>query len=184
MSSEKNKKTKVLEINNNIETSLNEITNVEKLITKIIGDENFDKLNNLTNRQSKNKNALNLEDNCYEFISVDIDTIEPYSNLITEKEFFNIVEANKKRSYKRAGIYQQSLYSRYIEAKREQDSGYIKDILNKAIILRKNINETETLMRNKPFMREWRRNFGKVSPIYILKKTGKMKQINIIRRMV
>lgn len=105
-------------------------------------------------------------------------------NQICESEFLNIVEANKKHSYKRAGLYQQSLFGRYLEAKKEKDDGYIHDIFEKAVCLRNNLNEIKKLMEVKAFRKEWRKNFGKITPESILKRTGSMRLINTIKNTV
>ena len=180
---EKKKKTKVIELNKDVETSLNEITNIENYISQIISEDNFNKLNNLTVKENKNKKYFKYEENYYDFIALDIDSLEKYNNTLSEKEFFKIVEANEKRNYKRAGIYQQSLYSHYKQAKKEKDEGYIKDILRKAIIFKNNMNKTKQLETNKKFMKEWRKNVGRINPTTLLKTTGKMRQIEIIQEM-
>lgn len=178
----KEKKVKVIEANKNIETNLNEITNIENYISQIISEDSFDKLDGLTNRKSKNRNYFKYEDKYYDFISLDIDSTQIEENSISEKEFFKIVESNNKRSYKTAGRYQQSLFSHYMKAKSENDEGYIYDIFRKAIILRKNINKVKKLQKNKLFMKAWRRNFGRINPITELKSSGNMRKIEIIRQ--
>ena len=83
---------------NNVQTDFNEISNIENFISKILGEENFDKLNHLKNDKNiTNRNKFNNEVNSsLEFISIDSNSIKPYLNLISEKEFFKIVGASKK----------------------------------------------------------------------------------------
>ena len=57
---------------------------------------------------------------------------------------------------------------------------YILDILNKAIVFENNLNYVKVLMNDKSFMKAWRRNFGKESPINIFKESGNLRKINII----
>ncbi len=180
---EKGKREKVLEINKNIETNLNEITNIENYISQIISDDSFDKLDNLTNQKSKNRTYFKYEENYYDFISLDLDSLAEYKDTISEKEFFKIVEANNKRIFKTSGKYQQSLYSHYKQAKEENDEGYISDIFKKAIILKNNMNKVKQLQKNKFFMKEWRKNVGRINPITELKKTGNMRKIEIIKEL-
>lgn len=171
---------------NNVQTDFNEISNIENFISKILGEENFDKLNHLKNDKNiTNRNKFNNEVNSsLEFISIDSNSIKPYLNLISEKEFFKIVGASKKGLKKTSGKYQESLYSHYIQALAENDEGYISDVLKKAMILRENINETEELMKNEVFRKKWKENFETMDPVYVLKNTGSMKRINVIRRSI
>ena len=110
-------------LNENIEKDLN----IESYIGEILDNTNFDSLNFLRVHESeKNKRiaeANGLEN--AEFISIDEDSLAPYASMISEKEFFKIVGANKKSIYKRSGKYQESLYSNYLEAKKELDEGYM-----------------------------------------------------------
>ena len=82
----KNKKT-VCEID--IETSLNEVNNLENYIGNFLDNENFSKLNFLS--EEEERQSINIDDTTAEFVSIDIDSLAPYSKLITEKEFFKIV---------------------------------------------------------------------------------------------
>ena len=81
-------------------------------------------LNNCT------KSTLSLANNKgqLEFISLDRNSFMPSSMQLTEEEFFNIVGATKKGISKKSGRYQESLYGHYLEAKQNNDSGYISDI--------------------------------------------------------
>ena len=169
-------------LNKNIEKDLN----IESYIGEILDNTNFDSLNFLRIHESE-KNRKLIEANGLEnaeFISVDIDSIVPYSSMITEKEFFKIVGANAKTIYKRSGKYQESLYSNYLEAKMEQDKGYIVDVLAKAITLRNNIEYAESLTKDVKFMREWRRNFGKETPVNDVKNSGSLRRINIVKERI
>ena len=166
----------------NIEKDLN----IESYISEILDNTNFDSLNFLRIHESE-KNRKLIEANGLEnaeFISVDIDSIAPYSSMITEKEFFKIVGANAKTIYKRSGKYQESLYSNYLEAKMEQDKGYIVDVLAKAITLRNNIEYAQSLTKDVKFMREWRKNFGKETPVNDVKNSGSLRRINIIKERI
>ncbi len=167
-----------------IEGEVNKIENyVEEYVCQILENENFDSLNHLqaNKRENKNlKNSNNVDD--FTFISKDKDSLSPYSSLITEKEFYNIVEANEKDCYKNSGIYQQCLYSNYKYAVEINDKGYIKDVLEKAIIFNHNKGFVKALMSDKKFMKEWRRNFANYTPLAELKNTGTLKRINIILR--
>ena len=167
-----------------IESEVNKIENyVENYVCQILENENFDAMNHLQARKSENRNLKN--SNCVEdftFISKDIDSLTPYSSLITEKEFYKIVEANDKDCYRRSGIYQQCLFSNYKYAVEIKDNGYIEDVLKKAIIFNHNRTFVKALMQNKKFMKEWRRNFANYTPLAELKNTGSLKRINIILR--
>lgn len=151
---------------NNIETDLDEITNVEEYIYQIIGNNGFYGLN----KTSENTERIN-----YDFISV--------RKEISEEEFFRIVNSDGKRCRPSAGLYQQSLFGRYLEAKKEEDFGYIHDIFEKAIEFKNNMEKIKKLKKNKAFMREWRNNVGKTSPEFELKNSGSMRKINIIENI-
>ena len=161
---------------NNIEINFEEINTVENFISEIMMEDNFYKLNSIIQNEGTEKYGyFNAE-----FITVNRDALAPYSNTISEKEFFRIVGVNKTGFSKRSGKYQESLYSHYIRAIAENDNGYILDILNKAIVFENNLNYVKVLMNDKAFMKEWRRNFGKESPLKIFKESGNLKKINII----
>lgn len=167
------KEVSITEVNNNIETSLDEITNVEEYISQIIGNCNFYKLNDLTDYDSS---YTNKDEKTYDFISVTAETIN-------DQEFFEIVDSNGKECKKTSGLYQQSLFSRYLEAKEQDDWGYIHDIFQKAIEYRDNLERIKELRKNKKFMKEWRQNVGKINPESELKNTGSMRKIHIIESL-
>ena len=183
----KNTEVKTLDISN-IETNLDEINTVENYISQILIEDNFNKLNYLQNRKSQNESSgyfnpsFKIESNNgnLEFISIDMNSFAPYSTIMSENEFFRIVGLTKKGMSARSGKYQESLYSFYMEALKENDNGFISDILNKARIFENNLNYVKRLMKNKSFMKEWRKNFGKESPITIFKNSGSLRKINII----
>lgn len=175
-------------LNENIENSLN----IEKYIGEILNNENFDGLNFLRVSESQRQrtaieeriiNSNEKLENA-EFISVDINSLAPYSSLITEREFFAIVGANSKNIYKRSGRYQESLYSNYLEAKRERDEGYIVDVLAKAIVLKNNIEYARSLSQNPKFMKEWRKDFGRITPESEVKNSGTTRKLNIVKSRI
>ena len=164
------------------------LDNVERFIGNILENDNFNELNYLQVQKNPNIgfNIINRETNDLmeaEFITFDMDSLAPYSNLITEKEFFRIVGANEKGIYKKSGLYQESLYNHYLEAKLECDKGYIEDVLKKAIVFEHNKRFIKYLMKDPIFMREWRRNFGSISPLTEFKNTGSLKKINTIKNL-
>lgn len=151
---------------------------VENYVCKILEAENFNGLNYLRARKSTNNNIIRSGD--YEFISVDTSAFAPYSTNISEKEFLKIVEANIEEPHKRSGRYQRHLFSNYKRAVELEDNGYIEDTLKKAIELKQNMTYAKVLMKNKRFMKEWRRNFANYTPLAELKDSGRMRKINII----
>lgn len=165
-----------------IEASLKETNSLEKYIGSILENENFNSLNYLQVQKGTN-NRLRIVDNA-ETITINIDSLAPYSTLITEKEFFRIVGASPNRIYKNSGLYQEKLYGRYLEAKSLEDKGYIEDVLRMAIVLENNIKFVKTLMADRRFMKEWRKNYGSLSPLFELKNTGKLKKINRIQNII
>lgn len=169
--------------NIDIETSLSEISNVENYISNILENENFDRLNHLKGQKSLNSTVI-IKNATAEFITIDIDSLSPYSELITEKEFFRIVGSNGKTIYKRSGHYQEHLFCNYMKAKEEQDKGYIEDVLRKAIVFDYNSKYVKSLSENKKFMREWKKNFGKCSPLFEFKNSGSLKKINTIKNII
>ncbi|MBE7704228.1 MAG: hypothetical protein E7Z90_00280 [Cyanobacteria bacterium SIG29] len=176
----KNKKT-VCEID--IETSLNEVNNLENYIGNFLDNENFSKLNYLSDEEERQ--SINIDDTTAEFVSIDIDSLAPYSKLITEKEFFKIVgSSNGKTINKRSGLYQESLFGHYLEAKALKDEGYIEDVLKKAVILKYNESYVKSLMNSKKFMKEWRKNFGNFSPLKELRQSGNLRKINTIKNSI
>ncbi len=173
-----------------VSIDFNEVNAVENIISKILDEDNFNKLNNLQNNQNSSYFNINsglkiVENNeNIEFIAVDKDNIAPYSQIISEKEFFKIVGRTKKGLSKRSGKYQESLYEFYIKAVQEADNGFISDVLNKAVIFNNNLNYVKSLTKNKKFMSEWRKNFGKETPVNIFKNSGNLRKINIINERI
>ena len=163
-------------IENNIEIEFDEINTVENFISEILVEDNLYKLNSIIRDEETEKYSyFNAE-----FITINKEAIAPYSNTISEKEFFKIVGVNKTGFSKKSGKYQESLYSHYIRAVAENDNGYILDILNKAMVFENNLNYVKTLMNDKSFMKEWRKNFGKEKPINVFKESGNLRKINIV----
>ncbi len=160
----------------------NEIVGAEKYISKFMNDSNFENLNYL----KKNRQNLGLSVNNYcfarniEFISVNNEINTPYYNLMSEKEFFKVVGYSHNKLSQRCGFYQKSLFGHYLQAKAQHDNGYISDVLKKAIVLRNNIYYVKELMNNELFMKKWHRNYGRKSPLSVLKHSGNMTLINII----
>lgn len=172
--------------NENTVCSIDEISGVENYIEEILNNTNFDNLNFLTAQKSKNQNIKiksGINENS-EFISINSNSMFPYARLISEKEFLKIVGAGKKGIHKKSGYYQESLYSNYMEAKKECDEGYISDVLSKAILLRNNINYAKLLMKNRKFMKEWRNNFGNETPLSDVKNSGSIRRITIIKSRI
>ncbi len=161
----------------------NKIENyVEDYVCKILEAENFNSLNYLKARKSENKGVIKSGD--LTFLSVDTSAFAPYTTSITEKEFLKIVEANIEASYKRSGRYQRHLFAHYKKALELEDNGYIEDVLRKAIDLKQNITYAKVLMKNKKFMKEWRRNFANYTPLAEIKDSGGMRKINIILQRI
>lgn len=171
---------KKLAIRNNTEASINEVNTVENFISEILLEDNFYQLNSIIKTEEiEEYNYFKPVENI-DYISVNKDALAPYSNTISEKEFFRIVGVNKTGFSKRSGKYQESLYSHYLQAVAEDDKGYLLDILGKAIVFENNLNYVKMLMKDKHFMKEWRRNFGKESPVNVFKHSGDLRKINIV----
>ena len=170
---------------NNIDVNINAIKEVQTLISDAFYDKTFNKMNYMYN-SSLNSNTepqimLSAINGNLEFISVNKNSLAPYSNILEEEEFFKIVGKVKNGISKKSGKYQEHLYGLYLKAKEENDNGFISDILNKAVVFRNNLNYVKTLSKNKLFMKEWRKNFGNESPVYIFKNMGNLKLINIVK---
>lgn len=171
---------KRLAIRNNTEITLDEVGTVENFISEMLLDDNFYRLNSTLKSDETEKYSYFKPSENMDFISVNRDALAPYSNTISEREFFRIVGVNKSGFSKRSGKYQESLYSHYIQAIAENDMGYVSDILNKAMVFENNLNYVKMLMKNKTFMKKWRRNFGKETPISVFKHNGDLRKINIV----
>lgn len=168
---------------NNFECKINELDNVEVFISKIVSNENFLKLNNSSLEENKNElyGSNKISGN---FIAVNINSLKPFQSIMSQEEFFEITNANKKGISKKAGKYQEKLYGNFINAVNECDEGYISDVLNKAKIFKQNKLEIEALITNKKFIKEWRHNFGNLSPLTVINNTGNMHKINYIRNII
>ena len=172
-----------------VELELNNTNNVENIISRILAEDNFNRLNYLQNKKGANESKslfktdikiFNNEENL-EFVTVNNNSLAPYAQIMNEKEFFKIMGCTKKGLSKRSGKYQESLYGYYNEAVAAKDEGYISDILTKAVVFENNLNYVKSLMKNKRFMKEWRKNFGKESPVTIFKNSGNLRKINIVK---
>lgn len=170
------KEVSVLNVKNDIEADLYEIADVEQYISQIVETKEFYQFEKIKNYTENNSSIVEENTNSYEFVSVNTETI-------TKEEFFEIVESNEKRNFATAGLYQQSLFGRYLEAVKENDQGYIQDIFEKAVDFRDNMERIKQLRKNSNFMKEWRQNVGRTSPESELKRTGSMRKINIIEQM-
>ncbi len=176
----------------NTDINLAEINTVEGYISQILFEENFNKLNNIQNRKSLqikensflSKFKINSESGNIEFISLDMNSIAPYSTIMNEEKFYKIIGKTKRGLSLRSGKYQESLYGFYLKAKEEKDEGFISDVLSKAVVFENNLNYVKSLMKNRLFMKEWRKNFGKESPLKIFKESGNLRKINIINEQI
>lgn len=171
----------------NIEATLNELNKSDEYIPVIMED-NYRRVNltqNLSeNYEFKKTFSLKLDKVNLEFISVNSNSMAPFANIINENDFLKIVGATKKGISKRSGRYQESLYGYYLRALNESDEGFLSDVLNKAVIFDNNLKYVKSLMKNKIFMKEWRRNFRKETPVNIFKNNGNLKSINMIKERI
>ena len=179
---------KTLTTNNivKIDVDLNEISAVQDVISKVIedfGQSDYFKKSAL-NACAKSTLSLSNNKGNFEFISLDASAFLPSSMQLTEEEFFKIVGATKKGISKRSGRYQENLYGHYLQAKKENDFGYLSDVFSKAVIFKNNVSYVQTLMKKEAFMKEWRKNFGHQSPLSFLKNTGSLKQVNIVNERI
>ncbi len=182
---------KIFDIND-VELDLSSINSVENIISKILAEDSFNKLNYLQTRKSTNENETLFKPDFkvlkngkdIEFVSINTNSLAPYAKIISENEFYKIIGVTKKGLSKRSGRYQESLYGHYNQAVKEKDEGYISDILTKAVVFNNNLNYVKSLTKNKKFMKEWRRNLGKESPVSIFKNSGNLRTINIIKESV
>lgn len=123
------------------------------------------------------KNLI-LEKNEISFVSV-VD-----KNVISEKEFLEIVDMKRNKVTSKTGAYQEKLYGNYMKALNENDNGYLNDVLNKAVELKNNLLIVRSLMQNKLFMSIWHKNIGKISPLTELKNTGSMRRIELVKKLM
>ena len=126
------------------------------------------------------KKEIKIENNLFknlEFISV----VKDEPEIMSEEDFFKIVGVKNRKLTSTARRYQRSLYGHYMCAKKENDEGYINDVLMKAKMFKENLDEVEKLMMNKSFMNAWVENVGHVSPLEDLKENGRMIKVNIVK---
>ena len=174
--------------NINFVLDLDEIESVKNLINTTLYDDSYNKLNYMKNslkfKTTESSLTLSSSNGSLEFISINKDNFSPYNSILSEEEFFEIIGMTKKGISKRSGKYQVSLYSFYLQAKDENDKGFINDIFSKAIVFRNNLNYVKTLSQNKDFKRIWRKNFGNKNPVTLFKDNGDMKLINTINELM
>ena len=77
--------------------------------------------------------------------------------------------------------YQEYLYAHYLEAIKEQDEGYLSDVLTKAMEFQSNLKYVKSLMKNKRFVEEWRKDFRDETALEIFKHKGNLRIVNIVR---
>ncbi len=80
---------KTIDISNKLENELKEGEKIERFISNILGDEIFNRQNNLFNKRDLNEASI------YNFVSIDINTAEPYAAIMLEKEFIKHPELIK-----------------------------------------------------------------------------------------
>lgn len=169
-----------------IEVNMNEINSVEKIISNILMETDFNQMNNLINKKGTEANKKFLFPNVTGnenagFVSLDRNRLKTYVKVISEDEFFKIVGKTKRGISSKSGKYQEHLYGCYMEAVKMNDEGYISDILNLAVEYKTNLNYIKTLIKDEAFEREWRKDLGNESAIEIFKRKGDMRIINIIK---
>ena len=136
-------------LNKKLKMNIKEINSLETFINDAMEKTDFSLLNKMI--QDEVSLCINLEKTTGEFISIERGNIEPYANTISEKEFFRIVGFKNNKLSKRSGRYQEILLEKYLEAKRENDLGYMQDVLTKAMSFENNLNYTKILSKNKRF---------------------------------
>lgn len=168
-----------------IELKVNEINSVEKIITEVLDENDFYKMNGLV----QNKNGINNKflfpnmagNNEEMFVSVKRGNTKPFYKVISEDEFFKIIGVTKIGVSKRSSNYQKHLYSCYLEAIEQNDDGYISDILYKALEYQSNLNYVKSLNKNKTFVKEWRRDFTDETAVEVFKRKGNLRIVNIVK---
>ncbi len=170
----------------NIDVNMNEINAVEKIISDILVEKDFNQMNHIVNQKKNSVNSqflfpnINVGDNTG-FIAVKKNSIKPYIKVMTEEEFFEIMEASEKGISSKSGRYQEHLYGCYMQALKNNDEGYISDVLNMALEFKTNMENLKSLIEDKTFAKEWRKDFGSESAIEVLKRKGNMRIVNIIK---
>lgn len=170
-------------LNENLKMNIKELNSLETFINKAMEQTDFSQLNKLI-KEDELAICINLEKTTGEFVSLDRENIQPYANTISEKEFYKIIGYRNNKLSKRSGHYQEILLEKYLEAKKENDFGYIQDILTKAMSLENNINYAKFISKNKRFIREWKDNITDCTPLDEVKNTGSIKKINTIRNRI
>lgn len=178
---------KQTKIDLDIETSLNDVNNIESFFSSSVDSVDFNCLNVLIEGNfGFGKMKIPAENGSAEvkIISVSTENYNPYSELISEKEFFKIVGYRNGKISSRSGNYQKKLLSHYLVAKEEKDFGYIKDVLEKAVILDNYLKFGKVISKNRKFMKEWKQNISEFSPLQTIKHKGNIKIINVIRNRI
>ena len=170
----------------NIKNNINGINSIEKIMENILVEDDFNKMNGLINNGKGNINSEFLFPHTQivknaGFISVRKEALKPYIKVMTEEEFYEIVGATSNELSKQSGRYQEYLYGHYLEALELNDEGYIADVLKSAAEFKKNISYIKSLMNDKSFVTEWRKDFGSKSAIEIFISKGDMKIVNIVK---
>lgn len=170
----------------NIEVDMNKINTVEKIISTVLIENDFNKLNNLVTSDDKELNCrlmlanlFGAENTC--FISIKKSEQTPFLQILSEESFNNIIGVTKKGLSKKSGRYQEYLYGNYLKAVELQDKGYLSDVLYKTLEFRTNLEYVKSLMKNKNFVKEWRKDFITESAVDIFKHEGNLRIINIVK---
>lgn len=170
-------------LNKKLKMNIKEINSLEAFINDSMEKTDFSLLNKMIKDEEVSL-CINLEKTTGEFISLERENFEPYVNTISEKEFFRIVGYKNNKLSKRSGRYQEFLLEMYLAAKKENDLGYMQDVLTKAMAFENNLNYTKILSKNKRFLREWKENIDEFTPLSEIKNTGNLKKINLIRNRI
>ncbi len=172
-------KTKLLEFTN-IEISFDDVSSVQRMLSETFYDDSFNKINYMNIKKNSDMNLpklkLSNQNGSLEFISIN----KNKANSISEEEFFEIIGVTTKGISKRSGKYQEKLYGLYLVAKSKNDKGFMKDIFDKAIVFKNNLNYVKMLTQKPLFRKNWRKNYGNISPVKMFKDTGNLRIFNII----
>lgn len=178
---------KQTKIDMEIETGLKEVNNIEAFVSSSLDSIDFNAWNVFIKKEPayKTVNILKSGGNIEaQMVSISTENYNPYSELISEREFFSIVGYKNGRVSLRSGYYQKKLLSNYFQAKKEKDFGYIRDVLEKAIMLDNYIKYGKVISKNRKFMKEWKRNITEFSPLETIKNSGNIRKINVIRNRI
>ena len=170
----------------NIEVNMNEINSVEKIVSNMLVENDFNQMNNLINKKESEINNKFLFPNVTGsenagFVSIKKAGLKPFVKIMSEEEFFKIVGKTKRGLSSKSGRYQEHLYSHYLEAVKMNDEGYISDILHKALEFKTNLSYIKSLIKDEAFANEWRKDFGNESAIEIFKRKGNMRIVDIVK---